>query len=176
MNNGVRSTWPALMSGTREGGKPRDKSSATLSHGRVDRPDLIPMLTQETCENRPWKRTGESGWYTWPKMGWCRVPTGRLCRYVVPQAPGRQQAATGISIRRMSWNWGTPLPPYLGRGRENASVWEGGRRQRSSQRPGCNVLDRVKDCQEGEKERRHCPWSYRGHRRGLCPWCHCGSV
>jgi hypothetical protein len=53
MNNGVRSTWPALISGTREGGKPRDKSSATRSHGRVDRPDLIPRLTQETCDNRP---------------------------------------------------------------------------------------------------------------------------
>ena len=34
MNNGVRSTWPAFTSGTREGGKPRDKSSATPSHNR----------------------------------------------------------------------------------------------------------------------------------------------
>ena len=32
MNNGVRSTWPALTSGTRGGGKPRDKSSASGSH------------------------------------------------------------------------------------------------------------------------------------------------
>jgi hypothetical protein len=32
-------------------------------------------------------------------------------------------------------------------GRENASVRWGRRRQRSSQRPGCNGLDRVKYCQ-----------------------------
>ena len=53
MNNGVRSTWPALMRGTREGGKPRDKSSATSSHEHVDRPDLIPMLTRGTCVKGP---------------------------------------------------------------------------------------------------------------------------
>jgi len=67
----------------------------------------------------------------------------------------------------MLWNWGTPRPLCLETGRENASVWEGGRRQRSSQRPGCNALDRVKVCQEREKERRNCPCSHRGHRRGL---------
>jgi hypothetical protein len=32
MNNGVRSTWPAFTSGTRGGGKPRDKSLASGSH------------------------------------------------------------------------------------------------------------------------------------------------
>src|SRR5665213_2859574 len=32
-------------------------------------------------------------------------------------------------------------------GCENASRWEGGRRQRSSQMPGCNGQDRVKVCQ-----------------------------
>jgi hypothetical protein len=53
MNNGVRSTWPALMRGTRKGGKPRDNSSATLSQTWVDRPDLIPRLTQGTCDDRP---------------------------------------------------------------------------------------------------------------------------
>jgi hypothetical protein len=169
MHNGVRSTWPALLSGTREGGKPRDKSAATLSHGRVDRPDLLPLLTQATCANRPCKRTGASGCYTCPTMGGCRVPTGRLCRDVVPQAPGRQQAAQGRARRRMAWHWGTPLPPSLGRGRANASVWAGGRRQRRSHMPGGHVVDRVKDCQAGEKARRPGPWSSRGHRRGLCP-------
>jgi hypothetical protein len=53
MNNGVRSPWPALRSGTREGGKPRDNSAATLSQTGVDRPDLIPMLTQGTCDDGP---------------------------------------------------------------------------------------------------------------------------
>src|SRR5437763_11300019 len=45
MNNGVRSTWRAFTSGTREGAKPRDKSSATPSQTGVDRPDLVPMVT-----------------------------------------------------------------------------------------------------------------------------------
>jgi hypothetical protein len=45
VNNGARSPWPALSSGTDEGGKPRDNSSATLSQAWVDRPDLIPRLT-----------------------------------------------------------------------------------------------------------------------------------
>ena len=53
MNNGVRSTWPVFTSGTREGGKPRDKSSATLSQNTVDRPDLIPMLMRGTCVDGP---------------------------------------------------------------------------------------------------------------------------
>src|SRR5262245_49958329 len=53
MNHGVRSTWPGLLSGTCEGGKPRDNSAATLSHTGVDRPDLIPMLTRGTCEDGP---------------------------------------------------------------------------------------------------------------------------
>ena len=53
MNNGVRSPWPALLSGTGEGGKPRDNSWATLSHSRVHQPDLIPRLTQGTCDDRP---------------------------------------------------------------------------------------------------------------------------
>ena len=52
MNNGVRSSWPAFTSGTREGGKPSDKSSATCSHKPVDRPDLIPMVTRETCAGK----------------------------------------------------------------------------------------------------------------------------
>ena len=55
------------------------------------------------------------------------------------------------------WNLGSPTPPCLARGRENASVWEGWRRQRSSLMPGCNVLDMVKDCQEREKGRQD--WS-----------------
>src|SRR2546427_3882361 len=95
-------------------------------------------------------------------MGWCMVLAGPACRYVVPYAPGLQQAATGISIRRMLWNWGTPLPRCLETGRENASVWEGGRRQRSSRMPGCNALDMVKGCQERTKERHNGPCSHRG--------------
>src|SRR5262245_35593876 len=61
MNNGVRSTWPALLSGTGEGGKPRDKRLATLSHNRAHQPDLIPRLTTGTCDDGPGKRTGASG-------------------------------------------------------------------------------------------------------------------
>ena len=53
MNNGVRSPWPAFTSGTREGRKPRDNSLATLSRTKIIRPDLIPMLTQGTCVDRP---------------------------------------------------------------------------------------------------------------------------
>jgi len=34
----------------------------------------------------------------------------------------------------------------------------------------------VKDRQEKEKGRQDGPCSHRGHRRGLCPWCHGGSV
>src|SRR5712691_12174812 len=102
-------------------------------------------------------------------MGWCVVLTCPACRYVVPYAPGLQQAATGISRRRMLWKWGTPLPPGLTTERDNASVWEGGRRQRSSRMPECNALDMVKGCQERTKERRDCPCSHRGHRQGLVP-------
>jgi hypothetical protein len=71
--------------------------------------------------------------------------------------------------RRILWNWGTPRPLGLETGRENASVWEGGRRQRSSPRPTCNALDMVKVCQESEEERQDCLCGCRGYRRGLCP-------
>ena len=40
----------------------------------------------------------------------------------------------------------TALPAQAGR--EHASVQDRGRRQRSSQRPVCNGLDKTKDCQE----------------------------
>jgi len=92
MNNGVRSTWRAFTSGTREGAKPRDNGAATPSQTGVDRPDLVPMVTWEICV---WRIVKPNRW-KWlihlTQKGWCGVPTFPACRYVVPNAPGLQQA------------------------------------------------------------------------------------
>ena len=88
MNNGVRSTWPAFTSGTREGGKPRDKSLATLSHTRVDQPDLIPMLTKRNLHKR--RESAQVKMADTPGPKWHGVGSRRLPRRrdVVPDTPG----------------------------------------------------------------------------------------
>ena len=167
MNNGVRSTWRAFTSGTREGAKPRDKSSATRSHKLVDRPDLVPMVTKRNL--RMDRECQQVKWLIHlTQKGWCQVLPDGLWRYVVPSAPGLQQAPKGTSIRRASRNLGSPIPPCLFGGRENASVWEGWHRRRSSPTPGCSGLDMVQDRQEKEKGRQDDPCTLRGHRRELC--------
>ena len=108
-------------------------------------------------------RPGETG----PQPGARALAKAR--HGLAPCPAGQQQAPKGTSIRRTSRNLGSPTPPYLVRGRDNASVWEGWHRRRSSPTPGCNGLDMVKGRQEEKMGRQDGPCSHRGHRRGLCP-------
>ena len=88
MNNGVRSTWPASAGGTSWGGKPRDKRLATLSHTRVDQPDLIPMLTKRNLHKRRESaqvKMADTPGPKWHGVGSRRLP---LRRDVVPDTPG----------------------------------------------------------------------------------------
>src|SRR5260370_31925935 len=52
----------------------------------------------------------------------------------------------------LGWNWGTLKPPCPARGREHASVWQRGRRLRSSLTLCCNGRDMVKVRQGKEPE------------------------
>src|SRR3954452_8906013 len=66
---------------------------------------------------------------------------------LLPMRPA-QSRRLRVSQRHLHWNLGTPKPPCLETGRENASVRAGGRRRRSSPMPACNGWDMVKVRQE----------------------------
>ena len=73
--------------------------------------------------------------------GWCARPP---LAHVVPNTTRRRAGTYGIlSAPAVELGNSTPVVPTLV-GRENASVRDGGRRRRSSQRPGGNGRDRVK--------------------------------
>ena len=73
--------------------------------------------------------------------GWCARPP---LAHVVPNTT-RRRAGTYGTLAALAVELGNskPVAPPGG-GRDNASVRVGGRRRRSSQRPGCNGRDRVK--------------------------------
>lgn len=75
-----------------------------------------------------------------------------------------QKAATG-RYHLINWNWGTPAPLHPELGRENASVWRGGQRRRSSQMPCCNGVDTAK-VRQGEFTRKAVCGETRTHGLG----------
>ena len=147
MSNGTRGEWPAPSSGTAGGGKPADKVS-TDSSLKEPVGDLC-NLCRPGCENRVGTRLE------------CRNPeqvkrlihlnqNGRAVIPVAVQSTGNCSHIRPAESRQLrvafTSLFGTRELSYhlVRKGRENAGVWERGRRQRSSQRPGCNDQDRVK--------------------------------
>jgi hypothetical protein len=75
------------------------------------------------------------------------------CVRTVPNSLRRKAGSYGALSHISTWNQGTPTPLYP-KGRETASVWNGGRRRRSSQMPGCNGQDTVK-VRQGKRYKMH---------------------
>ena len=73
--------------------------------------------------------------------GWCARPP---LAHVVPDTTRRRAGTYGtLAAPAVELGNSNTVSPPVG-GRESASVRAGGRRRRSSQRPGCNGRDRVK--------------------------------
>src|SRR6266581_8357867 len=77
-------------------------------------------------------------------MGWCRACRVRTSASVVPSCTRRRGGSYGLLFVCCAGTGELPHRVTYVVGHENASVREGGRRRRSSQRPGCNGLDTVK--------------------------------
>jgi len=76
---------------------------------------------------------GDGGWYA-----------GSPPAYVVPDTTRRRAGTYGtLTAPAVELGNANPVAPPIG-GRENARVRAGGRKRRSSQRPGCNGRDKVK--------------------------------
>src|SRR6266704_699613 len=79
-----------------------------------------------------------------PKMGWCRACRVRTSASVVSVCTRRRGGSYGWLYVCCAGTGELPHRSTYVVGHENASVREGGRRRRSSQRPVCNGLDTVK--------------------------------
>ena len=141
---------PASAHGMSRGGKPVDNGPNLPARTGEVVLTLSPMRTRGTCASvvievgRNWLiRPDQNG----KRVAVLIIPQDGL----LPHPSGVKQAAKG-DYHFTSWNWGTPIPldpPEVGG--ENASPWDGGRRRRSSQMPGCNGPDRVKVRQAGRE-------------------------
>jgi hypothetical protein len=85
----------------------------------------------------------------WDGGGSTGSGTSRGCSQTARRIAGSYRSLMSLALEL--GNSHTALPDTSGH--ENASVREGGRRWRSSQMPGCNGWDRVKDRQERDGRR-----------------------
>src|SRR2546428_5373859 len=80
-------------------------------------------------------------------MGWCRACRVRTSASVVSVCTRRRGGSYGLLYVCCAGTGELPHRSTYVVGHENASVREGGRRQRRSQTPRCNDGDTVKVCQ-----------------------------